>query len=429
MLDFATHDGFSVELALRLWKNRCFRSVTHNRYNFPFSATGEFTMLLRRLVPVAAMFAILSLQFVAARLSSGASHTQNSAACLSNAAFCVVFQDKQPPADAGSDFAEDESEREPAANNNADRKSPADSADAKQPTGDTPSAALPNASPAQQALRDAIEQLSQQSSISARMLESVMVLGRGFKAEGRYLQGNIRNTDRLLRVELKFKAGGAEGSLLEVCDGDILWTRRDVGKDTEVTRRNVAEILAAAKTNNVPVRILDTDLGFGGLPELLVSLDQAMVFTAIKKDSLRQRPVVVIQGGWNENLANNLRGSTNPQDPLPTWMPDLARLYLDAETGFPHRILYLKRVPGRDTLKPMLTLEFLDVQVGEPLDRAEFEFRPPTGVDPRDITMEYIKRFTRPETPAGAAAGAPATPGDSGAASADPTAAQGNNAP
>ena len=237
--------------------------------------------------------------------------------------------------------------------------------------------------------------LGQQTSIVAQLVETVTMFDRTVKADGRYIQTN----DRRIRLELKLRVGNTTGSLLEVCDGEILWVRQDIGKDPYITRRNVKQILEAAeRTGAIPQNVLVADLGLGGLPSLLASIERSFDFDGMKDDTLRDRPVVTVQGHWNEAMNINLRGSS-PNNPFPTYIPDIVRVTVDRETGFPHRIMYLKKVPDRDTLKPMLTLDFLDVKLGQPIDPSEFTFVVPERVQPHEETQVYINMLQAPPAP------------------------------
>lgn len=264
-------------------------------------------------------------------------------------------------------------------------------------------------------LRQARNLLAKQASIRARIVETISIFDHSVKAEGRYLQGNLKANDRLLRLELKMKVGDTEGSLLEVCDGQVLWTRHSIGKETPTeTRRNVTQILdAASKHGGIPAHMLIADLGLGGVPALLASFERVMRFNGIRQETLRNHPVDVIQGTWAELVAKRWQipgqQPSNPAAPLPAFIPDLARIYLDRESGFPHRIMYLKKIPGKDTLRPLLTLDFLDVALNQPIDKTEFDYSPPSGIKVQDLTPIYLQQLQPPESLAapGAPPGAP----------------------
>lgn len=270
--------------------------------------------------------------------------------------------------------------------------------------------------PARREMKRARDLLAQHSSVQARLVESVAILDRSFKAEGRYLQGHIQGKDHRVRLEMTLKIGRSEGTLLEVCDGDILWTRHEVGdkdkKEPTITRRNVTQILdAARKRGGDTETLLIADLGLGGLPALLASLERSMTFSNLKKDTLRNRPVNVIQGTWNNEFLARFRDPAKPAAepaPLPVFVPDQVELSLDRETGFPHRIQYLKKFEDRETLRPMLTLDFIDVVLNQPINKSEFVFVPPDRPAPIEITPAYLQQLLPKEPSQGAAP--PATP-------------------
>jgi len=254
--------------------------------------------------------------------------------------------------------------------------------------------------------------LAENTSVQARLVETVSLLDHSFKAEGRYLQSSLQSNHWFVRLELTMKIGDRTGTLLEVCDGDILWTRHQVGAEPTITRRNVTQIVDAARKNGMSENALVADLGLGGLPALLASLEQNMEFRGQKQDTLRERHVIVIQGSWNNDLLTQWLGPQKEGEtpPLPAFIPDLTRLALDAETGFPLQIQYLKRIPNRSVLRPMLTLDFLDVVLDQPIDKNEFVFVPPDRTQPVEVTPMYLNQIKQQGAQA-PPPGAPAVPG------------------
>ncbi len=256
------------------------------------------------------------------------------------------------------------------------------------------------------------------TSISATVVETIALGDKGFKAEGRYLQKSIsRPSEWHMRMELVVKIGETQGSLLEVCDGEVLWTRTELDfgkkttrdrkdqKESTITRRNIAEIMSAArKLGDVTTETaLIANFGLGGLPALIASIEQNMKISPdMEEKSLRERPVVVIQGTWSDAFAMKLRGpspATGAAPLLPAFVPDSVRIYVDRETGFPHRIMYSKKLPGREVHKPMVTLDFLDVELNQPIDNSEFEYQAPEGVTPIEQTKFYVDMLTPPTDP------------------------------
>jgi len=289
-------------------------------------------------------------------------------------------------------------------------------------------------------LRKARENLRQHQSIQADIAETIVIGNRKFKASGSYLQG----TEMRLRLEYQIQVGTEVGSLTEVSDGQVLWTQHIIGKNeseesegaeetavveeaveqqddssdpnspTEldplgnptdeseskkpddnirVTRRDIDKIRkAAAENQNVPDRVLTVELGLGGLPALMASLEEAMQFTTVKEERIDGQTFTVVEGGWTVESLRQF-GAVNTTQRLPDHIPDKVRLYFDRDTLFPRRILYLKRHPVRDFPRPMLTLDFVNVLLDAPVDELAFHFEPPEGIVPNDITELYLKQL------------------------------------
>lgn len=287
---------------------------------------------------------------------------------------------------------------------------PDDPAEADSDEGDLPAPTT--------VLNQARKQLLKYTSVSARLVETVAVLERSFKAEGRYLQTALKTNDWHMRLEMAVKVGDSTGSLLEICDGSILWTRTDIesgrrkerkeGKETLLLRRNVTEIMAAARKlgDQRTETALMASFGLGGIPGLIAGIEQDMKFSSVREDTLSERPVYVVEGTWSEAFLQKAhRPGTAPMSilMLPT-VPDAIRIYVDRETGFPHRFAYLKKVPGRNVQRPLLTLDFLDVVLNEPIDADEFSYKEPEGVPVVEQTKMYVEYLTPRDTQAQPAA-------------------------
>lgn len=257
-------------------------------------------------------------------------------------------------------------------------------------------------------LSQAGKQLLKYTSVSAKIVETVAIGDRSFKAEGRYLQRALKSNDWHMRLELAVKLGESVGSLLEVCDGEVLWTRTEIdsgrkrdrkeAKEMTLTRRNISEIISAARKLGDPKTesALIASFGLGGIPALIAGIEQDMKFTTVKEDSLNGRAVYVVQGSWNEAFMKRLPSAG--AQPASTMMmpnvPDSVRIYVDRETGIPHRVLYLKKIPGRDVSRAILTLDLLDVALNEPINAAEFAYTAPEGVTPVEQTKLFVEMLT-----------------------------------
>jgi hypothetical protein len=289
----------------------------------------------------------------------------------------------------------------PTAAPSAAKSSPPPAA-APKPTAPAPAAA-PVPSDAAIVLRLARERLTgnreKQSpndvqTIRASLIERVSISGRRFRLEGTYLQG----TDLRLRLELKVIAEGpqsrVEGSLLEVCNGTILWARYQIGKETRITRRDVSQILNASKTNG-QINFSTVELGLGGLPALLAALDHWMKFEKVTEEQLSvtgggRRKFTVLNGEWKDTCRQDLLQKMSKQH-LPEHVPDAVRIYLEPESLFPRRIAFLKK-HGTE-FEPLVELDLLHPVINEPLDEHQFEYAPPDGARPADVTTEYLQQI------------------------------------
>jgi hypothetical protein len=166
-------------------------------------------------------------------------------------------------------------------------------------------AAGKKATPASE-LKRAREQLLKASSVSATVVETISLFDKSYKAEGKYLQKTSPQPDEWhMRLELRIKFGEAAGSLLEVCDGEVLWTRTEIEfgkkreprekKETTLTRRNVSEIMSAVRKLGDPTTesVLIATFGLGGIPALIAAIAQAAMATRIASRSTPESSRVV----------------------------------------------------------------------------------------------------------------------------------------
>lgn len=261
---------------------------------------------------------------------------------------------------------------------------------------------------ARRLLTEARDRLFQYSSVQARISEQVSFPGRKFNAEGTYIAGPFP----ALRLEFEVRVGSTTGTLLQVCDGQILRTRREIGQagaapnanaldeaarsTIRVTRRDIQQILRATQhRQQVPEAVLAAELGLGGLPALLAAIEKSMTFDAIRTEDFEGRKYRVIQGKWSDEFAATLQQQLRTGVPgMEQFIPDRVRIYLDDENLFPGRILYLKESSDdgeRRTYRPLLSLEFQDVVINAPVDPDTFRYQAPPGVDEVDETKEYLK--------------------------------------
>ena len=259
----------------------------------------------------------------------------------------------------------------------------------KAPTPKMADAPGPESAEAKAALDQARQRLLSYPSIKAKLVETVALANRRFTINGSYLQGG--GGDLRLRLEFQVKLGDTEGSILEVCDGQVLWTRHQIGTDVRISRRDVRQILQAAADNGLPDNLITVELGFGGLPGLFASIEKSMQFDQYKEDTADGRKLVVIEGGWKPDMLRIWQGK-KPDEPLPDYVPSRIRVYLDGESLFPRRILYLGR-NAENVLRPKVSLDFSEIETGTAIPAAKFKFVPPDGVFPEDLTPQFLDQI------------------------------------
>jgi len=242
------------------------------------------------------------------------------------------------------------------------------------------------------------QELQKHPSIKADLIQNVSIGDQQFKVEGQYLSSG--NTDSGIKLKLSFKVvpdQGAQGEMVEVCDGKELWTMMSFPGSKRVTHRNILQIqkaAAAANQRNAPETSFNVELGLGGLTALLASLERTMVFDAMKQESTDGRNRTILQGHWKKEIAQRFPKEKN--DVLPVYVPDFVRLYVNTETLFPERIIYLKKQPEKKTLKSLVSLDFQNVVLDGTVDENEFVFEIPKDVIPEDITKVYLDRLMPP---------------------------------
>ncbi len=257
--------------------------------------------------------------------------------------------------------------------------------------------------------------LKSHPSVRADIEQTVTIGSQPFRATGRYMTSGSK-----LRLEYLIKPNeGADGSLIEVCDGKQLWSQVMLNGVKRVTHRDVEQIKAAvASTKNISDAVVTAELGLGGLTALLASLERTMIFEAMKEGTGEGQSQTIVQGQWKPDVSS--RWKRRPEDLLPAYIPDLVRIVVDSRTLFPERIIYLKKqtekekleqapatkdksakdTPAKDSSpkkshRAIISLKFQNVQLDASIDEQEFIFVPPEDVVPEDITRQYLDRIAK----------------------------------
>ena len=258
-------------------------------------------------------------------------------------------------------------------------------------------------SAAEEFLQRVRQELPKHQSIKADVNQTVMVGNQQFKVTGEYLSAGQK-------LKLNYTVSpdqGAKGQMMEVCDGKDLWTMQVLPESFRVTHRNVQQIMAAAMTaqqNNIPESTVRVELGLGGIAALLASLERTMNFDGMKSDDSGDHPRTIVQGHWKPKFQQQFtKEKKDGEDVLQPFIPDRVRIYVNSTTLFPEQILYLKKVPRKRSFKPLVSLEFTNVQFDGPVNDDTFVFVPPDGINVEEVTQQYIDRMTGPATPPPAA--------------------------
>lgn len=237
------------------------------------------------------------------------------------------------------------------------------------------------------------QELPKHQTIQAEVTQTVSIGDQQFRVDGQYLSSGQK-----LRLSYKVQPDqGAQGEILEVCDGNELWTQLTLPDSKRLTQRNVQQILAAAAAankKNMAQSTANVELGLGGVAALLASLERTMTFDAIKVDNSGDVPRTSIQGRWKKQFADKF--PKDKDQSLPPYIPDAVQLVINNQTFFPEKILYLKKQPGKRAFKALVSLQFRNMVFDEPVSDDAFVFQVPDGEVPEDVTKQYIDRMLPP---------------------------------
>lgn len=267
----------------------------------------------------------------------------------------------------------------------------------------------PSAEP-QRLLADAVRQLESLQAVSAQVRHEANLFGKHLFGGGSYLEQN-EGSGRLMRLELTMQLGDQTSSLVQVCDGRYLWTRRNLLGMVELKRIDVTRANRALQQAQRIPRPGDMGMlpGLGGLSRLLRGLHAAFRFTSAEptRRGEEQRPVWRLRGEWRpEQLLRILpehktaMEDGNPPDlgRLPAHLPDHVLLLLGKEDLFPYRIEY-RRGPdgdigesGQPTGRLLVVMDLFHVVLNRPHARSRFVFRyQPGNLEFSDETDQFLE--------------------------------------
>lgn len=240
----------------------------------------------------------------------------------------------------------------------------------------------------------AVQTLERRDSIYAVIRQEVNLFGRHLVGSGSYLEQREGGKHRM-RLELTLQIGDRTSSLVQVCDGDYLWTHRQLLGKAELSRIDVSRASEAlARAEKMPGKggmgILP---GLGGLPKILRGLHASFDFTHAQQGrwGKRKRLVWRLRGQWKADrllkiLPNQKEAIAAGKPPelseLPQHLPDHVILLLGQEDLFPYRLEYRRAAGKKDSWadapesRPLVTMQLYDVVLDGPVDRNRFIYNP-----------------------------------------------------
>lgn len=260
--------------------------------------------------------------------------------------------------------------------------------------------------------------LKSAQSLSCNLQQTILISGQKMLAAGRYVQG----TGNRMRLEYRiFPAEsvnskdatlldpGAEpvdvndlkinGALTQISDGSVLWSKWQNGPETQITRRNIREILEAVKDiKNTTATDSLRSLGVGGLQTLISQLQIGMEFGQVKEQTIAGSTVYILTGRWTQKTRQDIFQVPNGDMDtlLPPYVPDYVRVYIDQKAGLPRRIEYLKRHPNPEVkqAQPLAILDFRNIKLNESLNETMFDIAKEDSdesIEEKDLTRSVIE--------------------------------------
>lgn len=237
-------------------------------------------------------------------------------------------------------------------------------------------------------LVSAINALDARESLSARIHVNVNLFGEQMVGSGIYLEQAPARL-RHLRMEMNIQVRDQPATLLQVCDGQNLWTFRQMGEERSLTRVDVGRVVTASAgpTGNAATGQLPNWPGLGGLPRLLRTLRESFEFDTIEPGRLLQVPVWRVQGHWRPSRLAALlpdqkkaieEGKEIDFAKLPRQLPSHVVVLIGQEDLVPYRLEYrrvkkgnhLGELESRATV--VLALQLSEVALNVPLDASCF---------------------------------------------------------
>ncbi|MGZ3354958.1 MAG: LolA family protein [Isosphaeraceae bacterium] len=260
----------------------------------------------------------------------------------------------------------------------------------------------------------AIKKVAGLKSVSADMVQNVVMLKQKFDIKGRYLKAPDSRTYLRLAVS---GLPDSDGTILQVCDGETLWEYQQILESQVYRKLSIKPIFERLNSPDMDPKTRDqilNQMGFAGPDALLVGLRKSVRFDQKEEDTLDGKAMWVLRGTWR-----NRNGLVGPDQrplpatgPLPAFVPSLATLYLGKDDGWPYRMELLGKVPtvlldtrrvgpdgkvigSRSSIERVdaseIKLVYSNVQFNVAVRPEEFAFQAPPNATVEDNTEIIIK--------------------------------------
>jgi len=260
-------------------------------------------------------------------------------------------------------------------------------------------------------LASAISALARYETVSAGMRQRICLFDQQLFGAGQYIQSGT-GLKRRFRMEMTVQGRRQKIAITRICDGRLLW-QLDGAEGEPVLRvvdlRRVEDALTMAGQGGAAVDWRSFDLGFGGLPRLLVMCDENFQFGAATKSTFDNGPAWLLRGYWEPERLQKMLGAQQgkqtgkPSLPpsLPPHLPNEVVLYLRQADLFPLSVEFrsVTQAAGNQGTQSQIlaAMDFFDVAFDQPFD--EKQFTGPADMPQTDDTEAFLTRLGIARTP------------------------------
>jgi hypothetical protein len=260
-------------------------------------------------------------------------------------------------------------------------------------------------------IAQAVANLDAAPSLTAKIRHRIELMGRPLIGTGDYAQQG-RGAARAFRLDLQLRTSLSATSIEHVCNGQQLWMFEELDGHEHLTVIDVARLHRGIPKPKVAAPSPMAWLSLGGLPKLLIGLQESFRFGHVVESRLDDLRVWTVEGRWNparlaqllpdQAAAINSGGAVDLSQLTPN-VPHRVVLHVGADDLFPYRIEYWRSDSGDKETAPseklMAVMEWYEVQIGARIDPARFAYQPPEKLIPNDRTKEWLDRLGLSDAP------------------------------